>query len=234
MTADMTRHDLHYRLARGDNLMDSRMLHVLRSSLAALALLGTLTLFPDVAQAQWRVSGTGFGSSVRTLGGTTQSPVAALPADGGYATGESQTFGVPNVVDARWLTAVTSGTVDDGSGPASAQTVSEVENVNVLNGLVRAAIVTAIASSYAGSDGAGSNADGSGFVNLVVNGTHITTDVAPNTRIDIPLVGYVVLNEQVRSGDGASSTGIKLNMIHVRLLSGGEIILASASSSVTR
>ncbi len=214
--------------------MDSTMLHVLRGSLAALALLSTLTVLPDTARAQWRVSGTGFGSSVRTLSGTTQSPAATLPADGGYATGELPAFGVPNVVDAQRLTAVTSGGADDGSGPASAQTVSEVEDVNVLNGLVRADIVTAIASSYAGSDGVGSNADGSGFVNLVVNGTPITTDVAPNTRIDIPLVGYIVLNEQRSSGDGASSTGIKVNMIHVYLLNGGEIILASASSHVAQ
>jgi hypothetical protein len=211
--------------------MNAKTHHLLRSSVAAFALLSTLTLFSETAQAQWRVSGSGFGTSVRTLGGTTQSPVATLPADGGYATGEAQTFDVANVVDARWLTAVTSGS---GGESASAQTVSELENVNVLNGLVRADIVTAIASSYAGSDGAGSDAEGSGFVNLVVNGTSITIDVAPNTRIDIPLVGYVVLNEQVRSGDGASSTGIKLNMIHVHLLSGGEIILGSASSSVTR
>jgi hypothetical protein len=211
--------------------MDSKMLHVLRSSVAALALLGTLALSPDTAQAQWSVSGSGFGSSVRTLAGTTQSPVATLPAEGGYATGEAETFDVASLVEARSLTAVTSGS---GGESAGAQTVSELENVNVLNGLVRADIVTAIASSYAGSDGAASNGDGSGFVNLVVNGNSITTDVAPNTRIDIPLVGYVILNEQTTRGDGTSSSGIRLNMIHVRLLNGGEIIVGSASSSVVR
>jgi hypothetical protein len=160
-----------------------------------------------------------------------QSPLATLPAEGGYATGQLPTFDVANAIDARSLNAVTTGAVDDN---ASAQTVSEVEDVNVLNGLVRADIVTAIASSYAGSDGAASNADGSGFVNLVVNGTSVTTDVAPNTRIDVPLVGYVILNEQRRHGDGASSSGITLNMIHVHLLNGGEIIVGSASSGVVR
>ena len=211
--------------------MYSTTLHLLRSSVGALALLSTLTLAPASAQAQWRVSGTGSGASVRTLAGTTQTPVATLPAEGGYATGELPTFDVANAVEARSLNAVTTGAVDDN---ASAQTVSEVENVNVLNGLVRADIVTAIASSYAGSDGAGSDADGSGFVNLVVNGTTFTTDVAPNTRINIPLVGYVILNEQTRSGDGASSTGIRINMIHVHLLNGGEIVVGSASSGVAR
>ena len=211
--------------------MNSTTLHLRRSSVATVALLGMLTALPVNAQAQWRVSGTGFGSSVRTLAGTMQSPLATLPAEGGYATGQLPTFDVANAIDARSLNAVTTGAVDDN---ASAQTVSEVEDVNVLNGLVRADIVTAIASSYAGSDGAASNADGSGFVNLVVNGTSVTTDVAPNTRIDVPLVGYVILNEQRRHGDGASSSGITLNMIHVHLLNGGEIIVGSASSGVVR
>jgi hypothetical protein len=231
MTADMTRHDSDYRLERGDKHMKSTTLHLLRSSVAAFALLSTLTLVPASAQAQWRVSGKGFGSSVRTLAGTTQSPVASLPTEGGYARRELLTFDVANAVDARWLNAVTTGGADDN---ASAQTVSEVENVNVLNGLVRADIVTAVASSYAGSDGADSNADGSGFVNLVVNGTAFTADVAPNTRVNIPLVGYVILNEQTERGDGASSSRITLNMIHVHLLDGGEIIVGSASSGVAR
>jgi hypothetical protein len=203
-------------------------------AVVALTLLGAIAAVPGDAQSQWRVGGAGFGSSVRMLGATTQSPVATLPGEGGYDVGEMRTFGVPNVVNAQWLTAVTTGSVDEPSAPASAQTVSEVENVNILNGLVRADNVTAIASSYADNAGASSNAEGSGFVNLVVNGTRIVTEVAPNTRINIPLVGYVVLNEQVSSGDGVRSTGLQVNMIHVRLLNGTEVILGAASSSVAR
>lgn len=217
--------------------MDSITLHLRRGLPAiALALLGSLAFSPDTAEAQWRVGGTGYGSSVRTsglVGTTTQSPAATLPSTGGYAVGESQSFAVPNMVNASWLTAVTTGGVSPGEA-ASSQTVSGVENVNVLNGLVRAENVTAIASSYAGSGGAASNADGSGFVNLIVNGTSFTSEVAPNTRIDIPLVGYVVLNEQIRNGDGVSSSSIQVNMIHARLLNGSEVILGSASSSVAR
>lgn len=213
--------------------MDSIRLYLRRAlPTVALTLLGGFLISPE-AQAQWRVGGTGYGSSVRALGTTTQSPVASLPSDGGYAVGEAQSFGVPSVVNASWLTAVTTGSVSNGD-PASSQTVSEAEDVNVLNGLVRADNVTAIANSYASDGSAASNTDGSGFVNLVVNGTPITTDVAPNTRVDIPLVGSVVLNEQIPSGDGVSSSGIRVNMIHVRLLNGTEVILGSASSSVAR
>lgn len=203
-----------------------------RPSVAVLAMLGTLALFPAGMQAQWRVGGTGYGTSVKMLAASAQSPVATLPEAGGYVVGEAASFGVPNTVNAQWLSAVSTGSVSDASEPASAQTVSEAENVSVLNGLVQAQNVTAIASSYASAAGAASNAEGSGFVNLVVNGVPIRTDVAPNTRIDIPLVGYVVLNEQLRSGDGVRSTGITVNMIRVHLLGGGEIIVGSAASSV--
>ncbi|HEU5185790.1 MAG TPA: choice-of-anchor P family protein [Gemmatimonadaceae bacterium] len=213
--------------------MESIRLYLRRLLPATVALLGTLALTPDAGLAQWQVGGSGYGSSVRLLGTTTQSPVASLPSGGGYDVGEAQSFGVPDAVSAQWLTAVATGSVSSGESPAS-QTVSEAESVSVLNGLVRADAVTAVASSYVTDAGAASNATGSGFVNLVVNGVAYTTDVAPNTRVDIPLVGYVVLNEQIPSGDGASSSGIQVNMIHVRLLNGGEIILGSASSSVAR
>ena len=75
-------------------------------------------------------------------------------------------------------------------------------------------------------------------MNLVVNGTPITTDLSPNTQIPLPGVGYVVLNEQARTGDGVATSGITVNMIHVVLqdaLTGaktGEIIVGAASSSV--
>lgn len=202
--------------------------------LAALALLSSVTLLAGRAEAQ-RVGGVAFGSSVNALGQTAQSPVASLSDAGGYALGEAETFGVTGAVSAQWLTAVATGAVDKTS---SAQSTSEVENVSVLSGLIRADNVTAIASSYQNPAGAASDADGSGFVNLVVNGIAVPTDVAPNTRVSLPGVGYAVLNEQVRTGDGVTTTGITVNMIHVVLqdvLTGaetGEIIVGSASSRV--
>ena len=61
---------------------------------------------------------------------------------------------------------------------------------------------------------------------------------APNTRMDLPGVGYVVLNEQTVTGDGISSSSMTVNMIHVYLrdaLTGvttGEIVVGSAQSAV--
>jgi len=77
-----------------------------------------------------------------------------------------------------------------------------------------------------------SNAEGSSLANLVVNGTQVS-DPEPNMRLDLPGVGYVVLNEQI-----ATAGGMTVNMIHVVLLDAltgaqtGEIIVGSASSAV--
>ena len=88
-----------------------------------------------------------------------------------------------------------------------------------------------MATSTAGN----SNADGSSLSNLVVNGVQIS-DPAPNTRVDLPGVGYAVLNEQI-----TSAGGITVNMIHVVLqqqtplggyVTTGNIIVGSATSSV--
>ena len=214
--------------------MNSANLRALRTrAVCALAILTSVGALTHDADAQ-QVGGSGYGISVRTFFTRTQSPVASLPSDGGYVLGEAASFGVPSMVAAKGLMAVATGSVSDASEPVSAQTVSELASVNILSGLVRADNVTAIASSFVNGSGAGSNADGSGFVGLVVNGAHIPADVAPNTRIDVPFVGYVVLNEQVRSGNGSTSSGITVNMIHVRLLNGADIVVGSASSRAYR
>lgn len=213
--------------------------------LATLAAVSAVALVGAPAGAQ-SVGGRAFGTYVNSGGVTTQSPVATLPATGGYAVGEAETFGVPSSVDARWLTAVTTG--DVSRSVSSSQSTSELENVSVLGGLITADNVTSIALSYVNASGAASNAAGSGFVNLVVNGVPITTDVAPNTRVDLPGVGYAILNEQSRTGDGWTTSGITVSMIRVvqqqPILGAlgqiigyqtvGEIVVGSASSSVTR
>lgn len=188
------------------------------------------------AAAQATVAGSAFGALVRTALVSTQSPVASLPAGGGMNEGSAQSFGVPNALSSSWLTAITTGAVDNGA--STSQSTSELEAVRLLGGVISADNVTAIASSYVNQAGPASNALGSGFANLVVRGVPIGSTVAPNTRMALPGLGFAVLNEQVLSGDGVTSSGITVNMIHVVLqnaLTGikiGEIIVGSATSSV--
>ncbi len=196
-----------------------------------------LTLLAGAVQAQ-TVTGKAFGTYVNAAGVTSQSPVATLPSSGGMATGQADAFGVPGAVDASWLNAVTTGDVDNKK--SGAQSTSELEQVSVAGGAITADVVTAIATAYFGQFTGGSDAEGSGFANLVVNGEAITTEVAPNTRVDLPGVGYAILNEQIPTGNGVTSWGMTVNMIHVVLqdaltgLTTGEIIIGSASSSVAR
>ncbi len=195
-----------------------------------------LTLLAGAVQAQ-TVTGKAFGTYVNVAGVVSQSPVATLPSSGGMATGQADAFSVAGVVAGERLNGVTTGAVDNQK--TGAQTTSEVENVSAAGGAITADIVTAVATSYFGQTSAGRDATGSGFTNLVVNGVPVTTDVAPNTRVDLPGVGYAVLNEQVPTGNDFTSWGITVNMVHVVLqnlfgMTTGEVIVGSASSSVSK
>ena len=192
-----------------------------------------LGLIAGTLQAQTSVSGQAVGAAVRTLATHLQSGQVDLPAGGGFVSADVDALSAPEVsVDA--LTTMTSGTTDTQA--STAQSTAHLENVNVLGGLITAETVIASTSSWV-SGSAGSNTLGSVFTNLAVNGVPVAIGdymPAPNTRVDLPGVGYAVLNEQIPSG----ASGIMVNMIHVVLqdaltgLTLGEILVASASSSV--
>lgn len=142
-------------------------------------------------------------------------------------------IGVPGTLSSKTVTVMTTGAI--AANTASAQSSATVEQVNILNGLVTADLVVAMASSTGNGSTATSSAEGSTLVGLTVNGV-VLGDITPppNTRIDVPAVGSVILNEQVPGGDGVQTTALTVNMIHV-VLSGtltGDVIVASAHSDV--
>lgn len=195
-----------------------------------------LTLLAGAAQAQ-SVTGKAFGTYAKVAGVVSQSPVATLPTAGGMATQQVEAFSVPGVGGGQDLNAVTTGAVNNKK--SGAQSTSEVENVSAAGGAITAGIVTAVAATWFDQAGGGRDASGSGFTDLVVNGVPVTTDVAPNTQVNIPGVGYAILNEQIPMGNGVTQWGMTVNMIHVVLLNSlglpaGDVIIGSASSSVTR
>src|SRR5258705_1448632 len=178
-----------------------------------LKILVALTLLAGAVQAQ-SVTGKAFGTYVNVAGIVAQSPVATLPTTGGMATGQVDAFGVPGSVDAQRLNAVTTGAVD--SKKTGAQSTSEVEDVSTAGGAITADVVTAVATSFFDQFTGGSDATGSGFTNLAVNGVPVTEDVAPNTRVDLPGVGYPILNEQIPPADAVRPWGLTVNMSHWR------------------
>ena len=226
--------------------------------LAALGLVVGLTAGFSATSVAQSVAGQAYGTYVNTpVAASSQSPLAVLPAisgtDGDIAYAEADAAGVPGTLSSDFLNSTTTGAL--GATEAGAQSTATVADVNILNGLITASGVIAHVVSSQTANGAVSNANGSTFENLVVASVPVTTGdaaVAPNTNITLPGVGYVVLNEQIPSGDGVSSSGLTVNMIHVYLqnlvggilnpLTGqiiggtlqttGEIIVGSATSSV--
>jgi len=231
--------------------MNGKSMHWV-NRLAALGLVVGLTAGFAVAGVAQSVAGQAYGSYVNTpLASSGQSPLAVLPAvsgtDGAEADAEGSTQNIANTLSSDFLNSITSGEI--GTAEAGAQSTASAASVNILNGLITADELVANVASSAGQDGAFSSADGSTFTNLVIAGVgSLSGDqtVAPNTNIPLPGVGYVVLNEQIPSGDGVTSSGLTVNMIHVFEQSPilgllgevlgyqtvGEIIVGSASSSV--
>src|SRR3989441_1997984 len=174
-------------------------------------LTGVTAALAPVTPAQ-SVSGKAYGAFVQGLGGAQQSALAVLPAvapaDGAMAAGAADELNVPGTITTERLTGTTSGSIGDAT---AAQSVATVFNVNLLNGLITASSLTAAVSSTSNGAQATSNAFGSTLADLVVNGVQVTSGdatVAPNTRITLPGVGYVVLNEQLPTGDGVRASGL--------------------------
>jgi hypothetical protein len=229
--------------------------------LTALGLVCGLSAAVAVAGVAQSVAGQAYGAYANTpTGSISQSPLAVLPfisgTDGDMANAESASLSAGSALAADFLNSITSGAIGTQGDPsaAAAQSVSSLGNVNLLGGLITASGVVATVSSTRTASGAVSNANGSTITDLAIAGVgSLSGDapVAPNTNISLPGVGYVVLNEQIPSGDGVTSSGLTVNMIHVYLqsLTGGgcvpllgclpgtltttgEIIVGSASSAV--
>lgn len=178
------------------------------------------------------VSGSSVAATVKNGTGTQQFAVATLPTGGGQASDDAAGVAVAGQLSSASTAAVTAGEADsDGLG--SQQSVATASNVNLLNGLITADRVVGIASVTSNGNRTSGDYDGSTITNLTVNGALVAGGdytPPPNTRMNIP-GGYVVLNEQNTNGKG-KGVSVAVNMVHVYLSSGSEIIVGAASSSI--
>ena len=177
------------------------------------------------------VTGSSVGVSVKSNGMTQQFAVAGLPSGGGQASDDAAGVTTSQVSSAA-TAAVTAGEADaDGLG--SQQSVATASTVNLMNGMITADRVVGIASVTSNGNRTAGDYDGSVITNLMVNGTLVSGGdytPAPNTRMNIP-GGYVVLNEQTTNGRGKGMS-VAVNMIHVYLTTGDEIVVGAANSSI--
>jgi hypothetical protein len=195
---------------------------------------------PEIgAQTTNSVGGQAFSTYVKTpIATLAAAPLATLPAGGGMGEGELAAVDVAGILKAGALRAVTTGVI--GENASSAQSMAAASDVNILNGVVTATTVIAMASSASNGIQATGNNAGSTIVDLVVNGLSMgVVSPAPNTIINVPAVGTVILNEQVFTGDGITNRGLAVNMIHVILQDAvtgaktGDIIVGGAASNVS-
>ncbi len=209
------------------------------SRLRALAVMSAVALAPARGAAQsGTLSARGAAAAVTTGTGSQQFASALLPGSGGMADSALPSVTVPSTLSAEGLASITTGQLDQAL--VSATTTAEAAKVRVLDGLITADAVLAVATSYANGVAAASEANGSALVGLVVNDlSYGDVPPAPNTRVNLPGVGYVVLNEQIPTGDGVHTTGLMVNMIHVYLIDSvlgtltGEIVVGAAQSAAS-
>lgn len=137
--------------------------------------------------------------------------------------------------------AQTSITTSKGAASATIQTVTSVQNVNVLSGLITAKQIQGeVASTITATDATSTVVDAS-VVGLTVAGKAINTTPGPNTTVQIANLGYVVLNESGLT-NGANYTYIGLSMIdlHVTVANsqglpiGAQIIIGEVNSNQQR
>lgn len=114
---------------------------------------------------------------------------------------------------------------------------SRIEGLAMLEGLVVADAVTATSRTSFGPDGFTRRGTVE-VVNLRIGTATLNGSVARNTRIDLPGLGYVALNEQQRTGDGTTSGGLVVNGLRVHLDSAtgyrGDVFVARAETMIDR
>ncbi len=91
-------------------------------------------------------------------------------------------------------------------GGSAGRSTAETTGLNLLDGSVTASLVKAVAQTTWDGVRFRNSANGTSFVNLVIGGNPIDATPPANTRITLPGIGYVLMNEQVsvRSSQKAS------------------------------
>ncbi len=206
----------------------------LRSSLRSVLLATSLLLLATSSQAQTTYGGRAYGIfvDVPTMGVTNVlvSDTGQLPAAGGQLTSEvlnAVVTGPPilfiPIANADVLTDTTQG------GSNQAQSVALATGVVLLAD--HAARITASVVRAQSNAACVWTVGSSTVLNLTFGGSAVTVTGAPNQVVTIPGVATLTINEQISSTD-SNTASMTVNALHLRLITGDEIIVSHAESSV--
>ncbi|MBA3340110.1 MAG: hypothetical protein H0T54_10280 [Geodermatophilaceae bacterium] len=179
-----------------------------------------LSLAPATAAAAistYGYQGLAFGSSVATAGGIlTSGETARLGFGCGTPAGLDKAASSASLnLDSLMRVGTTVSTASTTESPAaSATTSSTVQTVDLLGGLVTASAIKSVASATADGTQYSVSAAGTTFTSLKVLGLPILLNVRANTRIELPGIGYVVINEQTRKVTPVSAS-LRVTGLHV-------------------
>jgi hypothetical protein len=123
-----------------------------------------------------------------------------------------------------------------------ARTTATVEDLSLLSGLITADAVKAVAQDKVRGGNRTSSTEGSRFVNLKVGETSVAIEPAPNTRLPLPGIGYVIVNEQQVPSSPTSAVRVKVNGLRVVIRKdnilglpvGTQIVVANAEATAVR
>ncbi|HKY90403.1 MAG TPA: choice-of-anchor P family protein [Nevskiaceae bacterium] len=163
---------------------------------------------------------------------------SGIPSTGGAASQSLADVFVPGLVTAGAASSSSVGTIT----ALAARSVSKasVADVNLLDGQVTATIIQSQATSRAAAGSRFSNANGTQIVDITVGGRRIADNPPPNRKFELPGIGFVVFNEQIRDGRAPGHTGLTVRAIHLHadklagIVPGGDIIIAESHSDATR
>jgi hypothetical protein len=212
------------------------------AGLVASALTAAAPAAAQAAATETGFQGSAYGTLVR-VGSTVSSGRSALSTLGCISeTGVTHansiaSVSVPPLLSTGTVTTSAASQATPG-GPASVSKAT-TQSASALGGLVRAAAVRSVSTTVEHAPGSFStSAAGTKFVGLVVAGTPISGTPAPNTKISLPGVGYVILNQQVST---VTKTGASLTVIAIHVVVtkpnpaaevGTQIIVSFAQSSL--
>jgi hypothetical protein len=170
-------------------------------------------------QAQTGYSGRAYGTkvSVHPANSSVKSGTTALSQLCTENTGVSNTNSVANVT---LPPLVSTGAIDtsvssmDVTGGTASTAISNVAGISLLGTAITGDAIKSVSSSISASGGYSTSSEGTLFTNVVVLGNPIEANVAPNTRIVLPGIGFVILNEQMSK---VTSTSAQLTVIGIHV-----------------